>query len=70
MIEIPTQEIKQDIADTQSEIDDYASEIEILSKRPMENRTRIYLLQGRISQRKSFIDKLNQLLKERELKKL
>ena len=62
---IPTEEIEQDIADTQREINDYQDEKEILMRSPQENRTRIYLLEGRISQRETFIKQLNKILVDR-----
>ena len=62
---IPTAEIEQDIKDTQSEIDDFIAEKDILMKKPTENKVRIYILQGRISTHKAFIEKLEEILKER-----
>ncbi len=62
---ITKEEIKIDIADTQKEIDDYIDEKEILMRNPQENKVRIYLLEGKIGQRKNFIEKLTAILEER-----
>jgi len=66
---IPTAEVNQDILDTQKEIDDYSDEKDILMRNPLENKVRIYFLEGKISQRQDFIKKLETLLKEREEEK-
>ena len=62
---IPTEEIEQDIKDTQNEIDDYQDEKDILMRNPQDNRARIYLLEGKISKREDFINNLNKLLEQR-----
>ena len=59
---IPDTEIKQDIGDTQKEIDDYNDELRVLERNPVENKVRIYLLGGRISQRETFIKELKGIL--------
>ncbi len=59
---IADSEIKKDISDTQKEIDNYRDESRVLERNPVENKLRIYLLSGRISQREAFIEKLNKLL--------
>lgn len=59
---IPTEEIKQDILDTQKEINDYKDEKEILMRNPSENRVKIYFLEGRISNRSTFIDQLQKII--------
>ena len=59
---IPDSEIKQDISDTQKEINDYRDESRVLERNPIENKVRIYMLRGRIGQRETFIEKLNDLL--------
>lgn len=64
--DIPTSEVKQDILDTQNEIKNYTEERDILMRNPQDNRTRIYMLDGRILKRESFIEKLQMLLKARE----
>lgn len=61
-ISIPTPIIIQDIADTQKEIDSYESELTPLRNNPVENRTAIYLREGKILKRKDFIGKLEQIL--------
>ena len=62
---IPTEEIEQDIKDTQNEIDDYQDEKDILMRNPQDNRARIYSLEGKISKREDFINNLNKLLEQR-----
>lgn len=57
--DIPTNEIERDVADTQREIDNYQDEKEVLMRNPQENKVRIYMLEGKISQRQAFVDKLN-----------
>ena len=59
---IPESEIKQDISDTQKEIDDYLDESRVLERNPIENKVRLYMLRGRIGQRETFIKELNDLL--------
>jgi hypothetical protein len=65
-INIPNAQIETDILDTQREIDIYQKEKDVLMNNPRENRTRIYLLEGRISQRQRFIEKLNAIIEYRE----
>lgn len=62
---IPDSEIKQDIGDTQGEINDYRDELRVLQRNPIENKVRIYVLGGRIGQRETFIKKLSDLLSSR-----
>ncbi len=69
MNHIPNSEIKDDIRITQEEINDFNRELDILMKNPPDNKVRIYLLEGRISERESFICKLNNLLKNRKKEK-
>ena len=63
---IPTHEIEQDIADTQNEIDQYQRELDVLMENTQGNKVAIYMRQGMISVRKSFIDKLNSILEQRK----
>ena len=65
---IPTEEIFNDIAETQSEIDDFEDIKTVMMKRPQDNRTKIYLLEGKISKRIDFIKKLEKILKERKMR--
>ena len=58
---IPLQEIKSDIKEHQNEIDDYNLQLNILKKKPTENRLDIYLLEGQILQREEFINMLEQI---------
>ena len=64
---IPTAEIEQDIIDTEKEIKDYQDELDVLMRNPSENKVRIYLNEGKISQRQLFIEKLKKILSERAL---
>lgn len=62
---ISDDEIKQDIKDTQDEIDIYRKELEILMKNPVENKADIYMREGRISSRQHFINQLKEILEYR-----
>ena len=62
---IPTEEILKDIQDTQEEIDNLNEERSVLEKNPKENKVRLYFIQGNISQRVGFINKLKEILKLR-----
>ena len=63
---ITTSEIKQDIEDTQKEIDGYQDEKDVLMRNSQQNKVRIYMLEGRISHRESFIKQLNKIIEERK----
>ena len=63
---IPTEEVIQDIKDTQKEVDDFRDEKAVLMRNPQNNRVKIYMLEGKISQRETFIKQLNVLLSERQ----
>jgi len=73
---IPTKEIKQDILDTQQEIDQMGKEAEHLEAAPMGMReTRLNHMRGGarrsgIEERKIFIEKLEAILEIRKNKKL
>lgn len=58
-------EIERDISDTQEEINVYLQELGF-SNKTRADRTRIYLLEGRIIQRETFIKKLNSILDSRK----
>lgn len=62
---ISTSEIKQDITDTQEEVDDFNAEKDILMKRPMNNKVRIYMLEGHITKATEFINSLKEILNYR-----
>ncbi len=62
---IPSEKIKQDIADTQAEIDQYQREAIVLVENRTENRVPLYIIEGRIQQRVEFISKLNKILEDR-----
>ena len=59
---ISISEIEQDIEDTQKEINQYQEELNVLIKDRQSNKLPIYMKEGKISQRESFIKKLNLLL--------
>ena len=63
---IPEIEIKQDIEDTKREIAQYELELKILTQNIAENKVDIYVREGKILARKSFIEKLETLLKYRK----
>jgi len=64
--DIPTEEILDDIADTKKEIKDFQDEKDVLMRNPVNNKVRIYLLEGRISSRQGFVDKLQQIIDYRK----
>lgn len=63
--DISTSEIHQDIIVTQIEINNYEDENIILRRNPIQNRLRIYLNEGKVSLRQTFIIKLSSILKYR-----
>ncbi len=63
---IPTSEIKQDIVDTQEEIDTYTAEMGVLRLNPELHKVLIYMREGKISSRESFNEKLKSILKYRQ----
>lgn len=63
---IPNAEIEQDIRDTEAEIKDYQDELDILERHPQENKVRIYMLGGRISNHQNFCKQLNEILEYRK----
>lgn len=65
---IPTEEILKDKEDTQKEIDQYIKELEALKENMHINRLPIYLREGKIATRETFIEDLNGLLKYRKEK--
>lgn len=54
--------IRDDIQGTMTEIEDYESELDILKKKPRENKVTIYMIEGKILNRKSFIEELEDIL--------
>jgi hypothetical protein len=62
---IQTKEILQDIKDTEQEIKDYGDELEVLMRNPVQNKVRIYMIQGNLSIRKEFVKMLNEILEFR-----
>ena len=64
--DIPTAEVKQDIIDTQNEINEIEVELVPLRFNPQRNRVEIYTREGRILQRESFIKKLETILEYRD----
>ena len=65
---ISTEEIRQDIENTQKEIDQYEIELSTLLQNIQENRIGIYMREGKITKRKVFINILNQILDYRKAK--
>jgi hypothetical protein len=63
---IPTDEITQDIKDTEGEIKDYNDELEILMRNPPQNRLRIYMIEGHIIRHEELIKKLNRIINFRK----
>ncbi len=63
---ISDEQLLQDIIDTRQEIQDYQDEKEVLMRNPVENKTKIYLLEGRISPRQNFLEKIEALLELRK----
>ena len=59
---IPTNEIEQDIAETQREVDQYQKELDALVGDRVGNKLSIYMRVGKISQRKEFISNLQSIL--------
>lgn len=59
---IPTNEIEQDIAETQREIDQYEKELDALIGDRQGNKLAIYMREGKISQRKEFVSNLQSIL--------
>lgn len=64
---ISTKEMKKDIADTQKEIDDMSDEKSVLMRNQRENRVSIYMLEGRIRSRQTFISELSKELEQRKV---
>lgn len=62
---ISIEKIKQDIIDTQKEINQYRKELSTLSQNKQENRLEIYIREGKIIKREAFINKLEQILNYR-----
>ncbi len=65
---IPTEEIEQDLKDTELEIEDFQTEIDALSVNRERNRLELYIREGKIIQRRDFISKLNSILAYRKSK--
>jgi hypothetical protein len=59
---ISSNEIIQDIKDTESEIIDYNDELEILMRNRLLNKVRIYMIEGHLIQHKELTSKLNKIL--------
>lgn len=61
---IPLEEMLSDLEITNREIAQYEAENEVLMKDFQRNRVAIYLNDGRIGQRRTFIAKLEKIIKE------
>ena len=59
---IPTSEIRQDIAATKREIDQYQKELDAFMGDRQNNKMAIYITEGKILNRKDFINKLQLVL--------
>jgi len=62
LVIISNDEILNDIKDTEEEIKDLQDELVILKRNRQDNRLRIYVAEGRISQRLEFIKDLRFIL--------
>ena len=62
---ISDSEIKQDLADTECEAKDFEDELEVLRRNSVDNKVRIYMVEGHLLNRKTLINKLNTILKYR-----
>lgn len=59
---IPTSEIESDLRITEREINQFQKEIDAMSSDRKTNRVGIYMREGKISQRRSFIESLQSIL--------
>ena len=66
--DITTDNITTDIKDTEKEIEDFRDEFKVLNRNPVSNKERLYMIQGHISSREEFVEKLNQILEYRKRK--
>ena len=62
---IPTNQIEQNIKDTEREIEQYQKELDALIGDRQGNKLAIYMREGKIIQRKEFVDNLNSILNYR-----
>jgi len=63
---ISTFTIEQDIIDTQREIDTHIKLVEVQRRYPIDNKTEIYMNEGHISNKQSFVRDLDSILKWRK----
>lgn len=63
---IPKSVILTDIDDTQKEIDDYEKQLYILFENPLQNKVRIYFIEGHKSKAETLVSQLKCILKYRE----
>ena len=61
---IPLEEMLEDLRITNEEIAQYYAENDVLSKDRERNRVAIYMNEGRIGQRRTFVAQLEQIIKE------
>ena len=61
---IPLEEMLEDLRITNEEIVQYYAENDVLSKDRERNRVAIYMNEGRIGQRRTFVAQLEQIIKE------
>ena len=61
---IPHEEMLEDLRITNEEIKQFEKENEVLSKNRERNRVQIYMNEGRIIQRRKFVEQLEQIINE------
>ena len=64
---IPTEEVVADITDTENEAKQFEAELHILRHNLPENRVKIYMTEGHLSQRRDLIKKLQEILEHRKV---
>ena len=63
---ISTEEIENDIKVTDKEIKDFTDEKDVLMRNPIDNRVKIYMLEGKILKRRDFVADLRAILEYRK----
>lgn len=64
MTNIPLEEMLEDLRITNQEIAQFAAENDVMKRDYVRNKVAIYMNEGRIGQRRTFVQKLEQLIKE------
>lgn len=65
-LHISTKEIQLDLALTKKEALQYRDELQALNANPTENKVRIYMTSGKLSQREQLINQLTTILKNQD----